>query len=606
MYDANGNRTNKQDLQSSASYVYDSRNRLVSETKTIDGVNYATSYTYDAASNVMSLSYPDGTVITHDYDNLNRIVSVDGYAQFSWDENSQLKQISYQNNVQTDYLYDLRGRPTQIKTTKNGSDLLNLTYGYDPAGNILQMKSVDPNQVIKEQWDYAYDSLNRLLTATGGPSGQGYSLNYQYDSTGNRIQLNNTTYTYNEMNELLALDSGDENCTFTYGIYGNCIRKEDGMNVWEYTYDYENRLTSVKENGQVLEQYIYDGDGRRIKKIDATSERVYIYGGLNLLYEVNVTTQMDAVYIYGPTGRIAKKVNDIKEYYHTDHLGSTRLVTSENGVKTEEIKYKPFGEQINTTEERYTYNGKERDDTGLYYYGARYYDPTVGRFVSRDPVTGEKESPQSLNKYVYCLNNPLKYIDPAGAETEPSNEEKIEEIFKRLQYIDPNALSEVQKLLDAGKEVEALMKILELLGFNYVYKEGDSVSVEINDEWYVMGAVEDLKVNGQDAFGCVSGKTISINFSSGKVGDVALTVLHEVSHIACGGTTADEIAAEDVLLAGPEFSYMQALCSFGVEFSYDFKIVAEGAALGLDPDEKHRVPLSEITFRWVRGLTVQW
>ncbi len=456
-YDANGNRISMQDPQGSAFYVYDSRNRLVSETNTIDGVSYTMSYEYDAASNVISLLYPDGTVITHEYDNLNRIVSVDGYAQFSWNENSQLEQISYQNNVQTDYLYDLRGRPTQIKTTKNGSDLLNLTYVYDPAGNILQMNNQDSTQVIKEQWDYTYDPLNRLRTAVGGPSGQSYSLNYQYDSTGNRIQLNNTTYTYNEMNELLSFESGDENCTFTYDTYGNCVRKGDGTNVWEYSYDYENRLTSVKENGQVIEVYVYDGDGMRIKKSDATSERVYIYGGLNVLYEVNVTTQMNAVYIYGPAGRIAKRVNDIREYYHTDQLGSTRLVTSENGEVSEEIVYEPFGEQINTSEERYTYNGKELDESGLYYYGVRYYDPAIGRFISRDPVAGEKESPQTLNRYTYCLNNPLTYIDPTGTESDP--------IWNAINNINWSLVpfDKIQELIEGGDLFGALVLLVGAL-----------------------------------------------------------------------------------------------------------------------------------------------
>ncbi len=276
------------------------------------------------------------------------------------------------------------------------------------------MKNQDSTQIIKEQWDYTYDPLNRLKTAVGGPSGQGYSLNYQYDSTGNRTQLNNTTYTYNEMNELLSSESDNENCTFTFDIYGNCIRKDDSTNTWEYSYDYENRLTSVKENGQVIEQYIYDGDGRRIKKSDATSERVYIYSGLNVLYEVNATTQMNAVYIYGPAGRIAKKVNDIMEYYYQDHLGSTKLVTTENGAITEEILYEPFGEQINTSEERYTYNGKERDETGFYYYGARSYDPQIGRFLTRDVVKGDYKIPQGLNRYTYCRNNPLLYTDPDG------------------------------------------------------------------------------------------------------------------------------------------------------------------------------------------------
>ena len=159
-----------------------------------------------------------------------------------------------------------------------------------------------------------------------------------------------------------------------------------------------------------------------------------------------MTTQMKAVYIYGSTGTIAKKVNDITEFYHTDHLGSTRLKTSGNGVTITEIQYKPFGEQIDTIEEKYTFNGKELEDTGLYYYGARYYHPETGRFLTRDPLQGERKAPQTLNRYVYCLDNPLKYIDPVG--TDP--QDTVEEIFDRLLDIEPEEYAEVQGLIDAG------------------------------------------------------------------------------------------------------------------------------------------------------------
>ncbi|MBU7022497.1 MAG: PD40 domain-containing protein, partial [Theionarchaea archaeon] len=314
--------------------------------------------------------------------------------------------------------------------------------GNDAAGNILHMKN-EGSSSIKEEWDYTYDSLDRLSAAAGGPPGETYSLSYQYDSAGNRTQLNSTTYAYNEMNELLSLSDPSGNSTFTYDIHGNLITKDDGQNLWEYSYDYENRLQSVKKNGQVTEEYSYDGDGKRIKKIDSDSERIYIHGGLNALYEVNTTTQMEATYIYGPTGQLAKKVNDITEYYHTDHLGSTRLVTSESGVTTEEIMYKPFGGQLNETEERYTYNGKELDETGLYYYGARYYDPVIGRFISRDPLTGKTESPQTLNRYAYCRNNPLTYTDPAGTNSSDP-QQAVEDIFNTLSNLNPETLIEIQ------------------------------------------------------------------------------------------------------------------------------------------------------------------
>jgi len=80
--------------------------------------------------------------------------------------------------------------------------------------------------------------------------------------------------------------------------------------------------------------------------------------------------------------------------------------------------YHPFGETtVEEGSEHHLYTGKEKDSTGLYYYGARYYDPQVGRFITRDLIKGRKSHSQTLNLYTYCLNNPIKYIDPAGLDS---------------------------------------------------------------------------------------------------------------------------------------------------------------------------------------------
>ncbi len=102
-------------------------------------------------------------------------------------------------------------------------------------------------------------------------------------------------------------------------------------------------------------------------------------------------------------------------YYHTDHLGSTRLLTDQTGTPATAVEYSPFGkEQLTGEKERYLFTGQEKDSTGLYYYRARYYDLETGRFLTRDTWAGDYKKPQTLNKYVYCLNNPLKYNDPSG------------------------------------------------------------------------------------------------------------------------------------------------------------------------------------------------
>jgi RHS repeat-associated protein len=106
-------------------------------------------------------------------------------------------------------------------------------------------------------------------------------------------------------------------------------------------------------------------------------------------------------------------------YHHNDHLGSASMVTSTNGVKVEETKYLPYGEVRSGGNEnltgRYTYTGQESDgETGLMYYGARYYSAEIGRFVQPDSMLPDIYDPQEINRYGYVKNNPLKYTDPTG------------------------------------------------------------------------------------------------------------------------------------------------------------------------------------------------
>ena len=112
---------------------------------------------------------------------------------------------------------------------------------------------------------------------------------------------------------------------------------------------------------------------------------------------------------------LAEKQEGTWTYYHQDHLGSTRLQTNSTGDMVYSSNYEPFGPEYGESgEETYRYTGKPEDNTGLYYYGARYYDPNTGRFITRDTVFGDLTRPQTLNKYIYCLNNPQKFTDPDG------------------------------------------------------------------------------------------------------------------------------------------------------------------------------------------------
>ena len=121
------------------------------------------------------------------------------------------------------------------------------------------------------------------------------------------------------------------------------------------------------------------------------------------------------IYVYANGQRIAKEENNELNYYHNDNLGSPRVVTDSDGNVVERIDYLPFGSEITDSNEKIKYNSKELDeDTGLLYYGARYYDSASGRFITADSVKGKIEDPLSLNLYSYVKNNPVKYVDLKG------------------------------------------------------------------------------------------------------------------------------------------------------------------------------------------------
>jgi RHS repeat-associated protein len=445
-YDANGNRTVMVDPASTKGYIYDNRDRLISETQVIGGESSTVTYTYDASSRVVSVTYPDQSVVTYEYDPLNRVTDIPGYAQFTYNDDSLLHTMTFHNGAVTTFQYDDCHRPVTIKASKNGVDLLSMNYQYDPAGNMTQL---DYNRRLPDQtWfqsteTFSYDWLDRLTGAQGDYG----SLSYSYDPVGNHLSRNGTTYTYNAMNELLSASDGT---VFTYDDNGNTVTKSDSTTSWSYTYSGTNLLEQVAKNQQIIGEYMYDGTGKRIQKtewIESLQDYntiTYTYSGLNVFYEKNPATGQKATYVYGPTGRIAKNAGGLTDYYHTDHVGSTRLITDESGAVVADVAYTPFGEPLSEQEESYLFSGKERDVTGLYYYGARYYDPDIGRFITRDPLAGVSASPKTLNRYVYCGNNPLKYTDPLGLSFERDIEEYEEPESPEILDEDPFMVIELE------------------------------------------------------------------------------------------------------------------------------------------------------------------
>jgi len=153
-------------------------------------------------------------------------------------------------------------------------------------------------------------------------------------------------------------------------------------------------------------------------------EGVYRYEGaskslvyVNQYFEKNLSTSEVTTHYYLGGKEIAFRKGSTLEYLHTDHLGSTSVTTNTSGPQVSKVAYFPFGGtryQNGDLGFDKMFTGQRLDRTGLYYYNARYYDAAMGRFISPDTIVPNPTDPQSLNRYSYCRNNPLFYIDPTG------------------------------------------------------------------------------------------------------------------------------------------------------------------------------------------------
>ncbi len=195
----------------------------------------------------------------------------------------------------------------------------------------------------------------------------------------------------------------------------------DSIGTTTYQYDYENRLTkTTKPDGDVVE-YKYDPFGRRIgKNVNGVITR-FVYDREDILFELNANNNIVTEFVHGPG--IDEPIAMIKGggtyYYHADGLGSIIAITDANRNVVQRYEYDSFGNitymQDPNFKQPYTYTGREYDEeSGLYYYRARYYDAKIGRFLQKDPFRGFLWNPQTLNPYPYVGNSPINFVDPYG------------------------------------------------------------------------------------------------------------------------------------------------------------------------------------------------
>jgi RHS repeat-associated protein len=255
---------------------------------------------------------------------------------------------------------------------------------------------------------YSYDRLSRL-TGADGPSGD---RGYAYDPVGNRLEMvrdaTATAYAYDTADRLTSVGGS----AVTVDAAGNLTTRGSDA----FTYHAANRLLSATSNG-ATQTSTYDGDGTRVATSVGSTTTGYVHdvaAGLPLIIDDGTRR-----YVWGPAG-LAYSVDTASgalEVVHADHLGSVRTSTDATGSVTASARYDEFGVPLDTTgasDSPFGFTGEPTDPTGLVHLRARSYDPSLGRFLNRDPWAGVTALPSSLNRYTYVANNPLRYADPSG------------------------------------------------------------------------------------------------------------------------------------------------------------------------------------------------
>ena len=409
-----GQRTGMTDALGATSYKYDDRGRLIEETRTIDSVDYTTQFAYDGADRVTSSTYPTGETVTQEYNgrglpySLSGSVAGDLVTSTLYNHLGQVNEIYLGNGLRTMFgywdvgtIYDTTGgyygRLWRVQTSKapwNDLVVQDEKYTWDAAGNLTQREDI----LAVETETFTYDFLDRLTSAAGP-----YSESYTYNEIGNITSKNGISYSYgSKPHAVTAVGS----TSYTYDANGNMTARGSQILTW----DVENRPVSITD-GANTSTFIYDGNGNRVKKTEGGETILYV----NKYYEKNLTTEEVTTYYFHGAKLVAMCQGTELSYIHQDHLTSTAVMTDSSGNELGTIKYFPFGATRSgsvPTDKKFT--GQRLDETGLYYYGARYYDANIGRFISADSVITDFTNPQAFNRYSYCLNNPLKYTDPTG------------------------------------------------------------------------------------------------------------------------------------------------------------------------------------------------
>ena len=324
-------------------------------------------------------------------------------ASYGYTPGGQPAYLRSGNGSETRYRYGEDGNLAGlVSVTADGNALLDYTYAYDGNGNCIKKSG------SRYRNEYAYDSMGRLAEAIY----DGRHEKYHYDLAGNRILKESggrtEQYIYNDRNQLIRWETSEESISYRYDPQGNLL-SEEGKEEKRYTYDALNRLTEI--TGGIRQTNRYDGEGLRYESEADGEVTRYLYDRGELAAES--CGERKGRYVRGYDTVYSEYGNQGGGFHIRDEAGSVLYILGSDHEVRKSYRYDAFGRVLEESGElsnRLTYTGQIYDEeTGLYYLRARYYNPSLGRFLQEDTYRGD-----GLNLYAYCANNPVMYFDPSG------------------------------------------------------------------------------------------------------------------------------------------------------------------------------------------------
>jgi len=450
-YDPNGNLLSLTDARNNVtSYVYNNSDRVQTRTDPLlhaesyqynqngsltqntDRKSQITNYTYDSLDRLSQVTYPDSSTITYSYDSVSRLTqvtdSISGAITYAYDNLDRLLSETTPLGM-VSYTYDALGRRATMNVP--GQSVVN--YSYENANRLTQITqgtlavqfSYDaasrrstltlPNGVVTE---YSYNAASQLMGLTYKQAAVTFgNLSYSYDASGRRTSIGGsfartglpqalTVTNYNASNQQIGFSSQ----TLTYDNNGNLT--SDGTNT--YTWNARNKLVTMSASG-LSANFQYDARGRRISKTINAATNTYMYDGANIVQE-QVAGSANANTLTGKIDEVFSRTDALGTTSPLrDGIGSNIALADSTGVVQTQYTYEAFGKSTAAgpgSLNAHKYTGREDDGTGLYYYRARYYSPSLQRFISEDPIG----LAAGANVYAYVRNNPVGFRDPSGLQ----------------------------------------------------------------------------------------------------------------------------------------------------------------------------------------------